>query len=70
LNSGKIWKIWNKTKLNSEMICKIWKKSKLNNETLGEIQKKVNSSLFIMILSNQNVLLSRFADIPRLIPLF
>jgi hypothetical protein len=31
-NSGKIWKIWKKSRLNSEMIWKIWKKSKLNSE--------------------------------------
>jgi hypothetical protein len=40
-NCEKIWKIWNKSRLNSEMLCKIWKKSKLISEMIWKIQKKI-----------------------------
>ena len=40
-NSGKIWTIWKKNKLNSEKIRKIWKKPKLNSEKIWKIQKKI-----------------------------
>jgi hypothetical protein len=62
LNSEKIWKIWKKSELNSEKIWKMWKKSKLNSEKIGK--------MFLMILSDQNFLLSKFADFPELILLY
>jgi hypothetical protein len=40
-NCEKIWKIWNKSRLNSEMLCKIWKKSKMISEMIWKIQKKI-----------------------------
>jgi hypothetical protein len=40
-NCEKIWKIWNKSRLNSEMLCKIWKKSKLISEMIWKIKKKI-----------------------------
>jgi hypothetical protein len=40
-NCEKIWKIWNKSRLNNEMLCKIWKKSKLISEMIWKIQKKI-----------------------------
>jgi hypothetical protein len=44
VNSGKIWEIWKKSKLNSEQI---WKKSKLNSEMIWQIWKKSKLTLSI-----------------------